>query len=160
MNPTSESKPVYAVGEARASKADRFVDLARLTVARVDARLIELRRDDGACFWPTHRALLADFVRLLESPMLIPSTIVGRAERLIAALLPPKWPTRETTLDAAGRLDHELGDVASDQLLQAFVAWRATGVLPATSPLRDLVGVLADLLGAAPELRLSPRRTS
>ncbi len=84
--------------------------------------------------------------------------VPGRATRLVAALLPPTWAGRRAALEAAGRLDHKLGDAASDELLQAFTIWRRTGNLPLQPLLRDLVGVLADLLGAAPELRIRPRQ--
>lgn len=80
------------------------------------------------------------------------------ATRFVASLLPPTWPDRATTLDAAARLDAQHDGDALVLLLEAWSDWNRRGEVPAAGPLRDVIAVLAELLGGvAHELRRRPR---
>jgi hypothetical protein len=80
--------------------------------------------------------------------------------RLLASLLPATWPDRLATLAAAARLDAQHHGNALDVLLDAWHAWHRRGEVPQAGPLRDLIAVLAALLGGvAHELRRQPRES-
>ena len=78
--------------------------------------------------------------------------------RMLASLLPATWPDRRAALEAAERLDERHGGNASGVLIDAWRTWHCCGRVPQAGPLRDLVAVLAELLGGvAHELRRRPR---
>jgi hypothetical protein len=73
-------------------------------------------------------------------------------------MLPTTWPDRGATLDAASRLDEQHESDALAALLDAWGQWERRGAVPAPGPLRDVIAVLAHLLGGvAHELRRRPR---
>lgn len=79
--------------------------------------------------------------------------------RLLASLLPATWPDRRGLLQAAERLDRHHGGDGSGHLLRAWARWRATGEVPSSPHVRDVLGALGALLGGlASEMRFRPRR--
>lgn len=81
--------------------------------------------------------------------------------QLLGSLLAPSWPDRRAALEAAARLDASHRGDASNVLLDAWCSWRCSGRVPAAGALRDLVAVLAEVLGGiGPELRRRPRENA
>lgn len=80
------------------------------------------------------------------------------AARLVASVLPPAWQDRVAILAAATRLDAQHNGNASGLLIDAWRTWQCCGRVPPPGLIRDLVAVVAELLGGvAHELRRRPR---
>lgn len=82
--------------------------------------------------------------------------VVGQARRLVAALLPPSWASRDEALRAAAEIDRRHGAEALAVLLDAWLRMRDAGHLPADRWTCDLLLELQVLLagGCEPRLRL------